>query len=42
MTFRLFGIGYVPHNIVIGGDGTVIYSQSLDNYNLNQSIILKN
>ena len=26
--YALFGIGYVPHNVVIGGDGTVIYSQS--------------
>ena len=26
--FSLFGQGYIPHNVVIGGDGTVIYSQS--------------
>ena len=26
--FNLFGQGYIPHNVVIGGDGTVIYSQS--------------
>ena len=26
--YGLFGIGYVPHNVVIGGDGLVIYSQS--------------
>ena len=31
--YALFGIGYVPHNIVIGGDGTVIYSQSGHNLN---------
>ncbi len=26
--FNVFGQGYIPHNVVIGGDGTVIYSQS--------------
>jgi len=26
--YGLFGIGYVPHNVVIGGDGLVIYSES--------------
>ena len=31
--YGLFGIGYVPHNVVIGGDGTVIYSQSGHNLN---------
>jgi hypothetical protein len=31
--YALFGIGYVPHNVVIGGDGTVIYSQSGHNLN---------
>ena len=26
--YSLFGVGYVPHNVVIGGDGLVIHSQS--------------
>ena len=26
--YGLFGTGYIPHNIVIGGDGEVIYSES--------------
>ena len=26
--YGLFGTGYVPHNVVIGGDGEVIYSES--------------
>ena len=26
--YGLFGIGYIPHNIVIGGDGQVLYSDS--------------
>ena len=31
--YGLFGIGYVPHSVVIGGDGQVMYSQSGFNYN---------
>ena len=31
--FSLFGTGYIPHNVVIGGDGLVIYSQSGFNQN---------
>ena len=31
--YNLFGIGYVPHNVVIGGDGLVMYSQSGFNSN---------
>ncbi len=31
--YGLFGIGYVPHSVVIGGDGLVTYSQSGFNYN---------
>ena len=26
--YSLFGVGYVPHNVVIGGDGMVIFSES--------------
>lgn len=26
--YSLFGVGYVPHNVVIGGDGVVIFSNS--------------
>ena len=26
--YGLFGTGYIPHNIVIGGDGQVLYSES--------------
>ena len=26
--YGLFGTGYIPHNIVIGGDGQVLYSDS--------------
>ena len=26
--YGLFGVGYVPHNVVIGGDGLVIFSES--------------
>jgi len=26
--YGLFGIGYVPHNVVIGGDGTLIFTDS--------------
>ena len=26
--YGLFGTGYIPHNIVIGGDGEVLYSES--------------
>ena len=26
--YSLFGVGYVPHNVVIGGDGLIIHSQS--------------
>ena len=37
--YGLFGIGYVPHSVVIGGDGQVIYSQSGFNYNTMISII---
>ena len=33
--YGLFGIGYVPHNVVIGGDGTLIFTDS----GFNQSII---
>ena len=31
--YSLFGVGYIPHNVVIGGDGLVIYSQSGFNQN---------
>ena len=31
--FALFGVGYIPHNVVIGGDGLVIYSESGFNSN---------
>jgi hypothetical protein len=31
--FGLFGVGYVPHNVVIDGDGLIIYSQSGFNSN---------
>jgi len=31
--FSLFGVGYIPHNVVIGGDGLVIHSQSGFNQN---------
>eukprot|EP00914_Ancora_sagittata_P003864 GHVO01008355.1.p1 GENE.GHVO01008355.1~~GHVO01008355.1.p1 ORF type:complete len:276 (-),score=7.56 GHVO01008355.1:43-870(-) len=31
--FSLFGTGYIPHNVVIGGDGLVIHSQSGFNQN---------
>ena len=34
--YSLFGVGYVPHNIVINGAGQVIYSQS----GFNQSAII--
>ena len=34
--YALFGIGYVPHNVVIGGDGTLIFTDS----GFNQSIII--
>ena len=34
--YGLFGIGYVPHNVVIGGDGTLIFTDS----GFNQSIII--
>jgi len=37
--YGLFGIGYVPHSVVIGGDGQVIYSQSGFNYNTMISMI---
>ena len=36
--YALFGIGYVPHNVVIGGDGLVIYSQS--GYNQNTMVAM--
>ena len=26
--YGLFGLGYVTHNVVIGGDGEVLYSES--------------
>ena len=26
--YGLFGLGYIPHNVVIGGDGEVLYSES--------------
>ena len=26
--YGLFGVGYIPHNVVIGGDGEVLYSES--------------
>ena len=26
--YGLFGIGYIPHNVIIGGDGEVLYSDS--------------
>lgn len=31
--YNLFGIGYVPHNVVIGGDGTLIFTDSGFNSN---------
>ena len=31
--YSLFGVGYVPHNAVIGGDGQVIFSESGFNQN---------
>ena len=31
--YGLFGVGYVPHNAVIGGDGQVIFSESGFNQN---------
>ena len=31
--YGLFGVGYVPHNVVIGGDGLVIFSESGFNEN---------
>ena len=31
--YGLFGVGYVPHNAVIGGDGLVIFSESGFNQN---------
>ncbi|MBA65607.1 MAG: hypothetical protein CMG55_07400 [Candidatus Marinimicrobia bacterium] len=31
--YSLFGVGYVPHNVVIGGDGLVIFSESGFNQN---------
>ena len=31
--YGLFGVGYVPHNVVIGGDGLVIFSESGFNQN---------
>ena len=34
--YGLFGIGYVPHNVVIGGDGTLIFTDS----GFNQNIII--
>ncbi len=34
--YGLFGIGYVPHNVVIGGDGTLIFTDS----GFNQGIIV--
>ena len=34
--YGLFGIGYIPHNVVIGGDGTLIFTDS----GFNQSIII--
>ena len=24
----MFGIGYIPHNVIIGGDGEVLYSDA--------------
>ena len=36
--YGLFGIGYVPHNVVIGGDGLVIYSNS--GYNQNTMVAM--
>ena len=36
--YGLFGIGYVPHNVVIGGDGVVMYSQS--GYNQNTMVAM--
>ena len=26
--YGLFGIGYIPHNVIIGGDGEVLYSDA--------------
>ena len=26
--YGMFGIGYIPHNVVIGGDGEVLYSDA--------------
>lgn len=31
--YSLFGVGYIPHNVVIDGDGLVIYSASGHNTN---------
>ncbi len=31
--YGLFGVGYVPHNVVLGGDGQVIFSESGFNQN---------
>ena len=37
--YGLFGTGYIPHNIVIGGDGEVLYSESGYNQTAIMSII---
>ncbi len=37
--YGLFGVGYVPHNVVIGGDGLVIFSESGFNQNTMISMI---
>ena len=37
--YGLFGVGYVPHNVVIGGDGLVIFSESGFNQNTITSMI---
>ena len=26
--YSLFGVGYIPHHVIIGGDGEVLYSAS--------------
>ena len=37
--YGLFGIGYVPHNVVIGGDGTLIFTDSGFNSNIITTMI---
>ena len=37
--YGLFGIGYIPHNVIIGGDGEVLYSDAGYNQTAIVSII---